>query len=302
MSNILFPQLPGLRWEMTTADEFHTLVQEAANPDYETALLLGPDPTIHFELEYSFLRQPGAQGGYGGADELNTLRGFFRARSGDFDSFLLSAPQITENPADGAIAGQALAPDANNVAPLIVTRAGYMENIYEAAGVNGNPSAAPVIRKDGTVLAPTTPATYTGTVPSSAPYSVTVPNWASDSANVTVGGTALTLASGAPAAGQYSVSTAGAYTFNSAQAGGALSIGYAELVWSIQGPGYAWSGGSYPGLVVIFTSSMAGHAITADFTWYYRVRFAQKTQEWKKFLAMLYGAQKLQLKTRRNAS
>jgi uncharacterized protein DUF2460 len=231
VSSLLFPQLPGVHWELSTGDEFHTLIQEAAAPDYESGLLLGEDPTLHFELQYSWLRQPGAQGHTGSTDELNALRGFFRACKGDLVSFLLYAPHVTENAADGIVAGQTLTPDTNDVAPIVVTRAGYSENLYELAGVNSNPvvtgGAAPVIKQDGVAL---------------------------------VAGTDYT----------------------------------------IQGPGYAWSGGSYPGLVVVFAASTAGHTYTADLTWYYRVRFAQKRQDFKKFLAYLYDAQKIQLKTRRN--
>jgi hypothetical protein len=227
MSNVLWPKLPGLHWEPKVSDEFATLVQKAAAPGYETRIALGPDPIPHFELSYDFLRQPGSQADTlrSPAEELMNLRGFFRARQGSFDSFLLYAPDVTENNADGVIAAQVLTPDANNVAPLIVTRAGFNENIYEAAGVNGNPlgvGAAPVIKKDGTPLVVTTD-------------------------------------------------------------------------YSFHGPGYAVGSATYPGLAISFVASTGGHAITADFTWYYRVRFEQDTQEFQKFLALLYEAQQVQL-------
>lgn len=230
MSNVTFPKLPGLNWDVPTSDEFRTLEQKAAAPGFDTRISLGPDPLIHFELTFDWLRQAGSQAGTPSTDELQTLRGFFRARQGSFDSFLLYVPDLTENDGDGKIAGQVLTPDANNVAPLIVTRAGYNENIYEAAGVNGDPlgsgMAAPVIKKDGTPLA--TPADYT-----------------------------------------------------------------------IQGPGYAVGNTTYPGLAVVFTASTAGHTITADFWWYYRVHFEQDTLQFEKFLALLYAAKKVQLVTTR---
>src|SRR6266446_2121095 len=138
MSNELFPTLPGAHWEVKFRDEFSVLKQSAAAPGFETRLLLGPDPIIHFEMDYTWLRQMS----YGATvDELAILRGFFRARHGDFDSFLLSLPPLTENSADGSVVGQALTPDANNIAPLVVTRGGYDENIYEAAGMNGDPGS-----------------------------------------------------------------------------------------------------------------------------------------------------------------
>jgi len=223
VSNELFPTLAGISWQAKLKDEFSTLVQKAAAPGFETRLLLGPDPLIHFDLDYTFLRQAS----YGAAnDELAKLRGFFRARHGDFDSFLLSLPLVTENDADGTIEGQLLTPDANNVAPLVVTREGYDESIYEAAGVNGNPGSAPIIGKDSVAL------------------------------------------------------TAG-------------------TDYNIVGPGFALAGVTYPGLAVQFLITTTGHVMGADFSWLYRVRFAQSDQQFDKFLALLYSAQKVQLVTTR---
>ena len=153
MSNAVFPTLAGLTWELKFTDEFKNLVQAAAAPGFETRISLGPDPLIHIELIYEFLRRNAY---HAANDELAILRGFFRARQGDFDSFLLSVPALTGNTADGSVVGQALTPDANNIAPLVITRESYNENIYEAAGVNGDPGSAPVIKKDGTALTITT--------------------------------------------------------------------------------------------------------------------------------------------------
>lgn len=228
MSNATFPKLPGINWEVKISDEFRNLIQDAAAPGYETRVSLGSDPLPHFELTYNFLRQPGSQADTPGSpvEELMNLRGFFRARQGNFDSFLLYAPDVTENSADGQVTGQTLTPDGNNIAPLIVTRAGFSENIYEAAGVNSDPlyptgAAAPLIKRAGTPLV--------------------------------------------------------------------LGTDY-----TIQGPGVVSGSTTYPGLAVVFITSGAG-AITADFTWFYRVRFEQSAQEFDKFLALLYSADKVQL-------
>jgi Conserved hypothetical protein 2217 (DUF2460) len=227
MSNVLFPKLPGLHWELKSSDEFATLIQKAAAPGFETRISLGPDPIPHFVLSYDWLRQPGSQADTPGApaEELTVFRGFFRQQKGSFDSFLLYAPDVTENTADGKVVGQALTEDSNSIAPLIVSRGGYNENIYEAAGVNGNPlvagAAAPVIKRGGTPL---------------------------------VAGTD----------------------------------------YNFVGPGFAVGSTTYPGLAVSFITAGAG-ALTADFWWYYRVRFEQDTQEFQKFLALLYDAQKVQL-------
>ncbi len=92
----------------------------------------------------------------------------------------------------------------------------WMENIYELAGVNGNPGSAPVVKLNGTLLVPTTD-----------------------------------------------------YTFH--------------------GPGYASGNITYPGLVVVITHSLGSPVgvVTADFTWYYRMRFLQSELDvdWFFFLA-----------------
>jgi hypothetical protein len=229
MSSTLFPTLKGLTWEIKFKDEFSNLIQTAAAPGFETRLSLGPDPIIHIELDYEFLRQLS----YGASsDELATLRGFFRARRADFDSFLLFVPALTGNANEGTIAGQTLTPDANNIAPLVVTGGGYDENIYEAAGVNGDPlpagTAAPVIKKDGSTLTVVTD-------------------------------------------------------------------------YNLVGPGFALAGVTYPGLAVQFLTATAGHTMTADFSWLYRVRFEQSAQEFSLFTALLYSAQQVQLVTTRTS-
>lgn len=223
MSNAVFPTLRGLAWNVKRTPEWSTLIQSAALPGYETRLQLGPDPIFHFECDYEFL----AESLYGSSfNELERLAGFFNSMGGDFSSFLLSLPTLTQNAAHGTITGQTLTPDGNNIAPLIVTRDGpgsnYSENIYEAAGVNSNPGSPPVIKKDSTPLVVNTD-------------------------------------------------------------------------YTIQGPGYAVGNTTYPGLAVVFITATGGHVMTADFSWYYRVRFEQSKQEFSAFAYLLWECQQLQM-------
>ncbi len=231
MGNAIWPWLPGLHWELKVKDEFFNLVQKAAAPGYETRISLGPDPLLHLELSYDFLREPGSPDKSlpaGADDELQILRGFFRARQGDFDSFLVDLGAITGNPAESAIEGQPLTPDANGVAPLIVSwSGGYNENIYELARDRATGNVA-------------TPQLYLN---------------------------------GAPMV--------------------------AGTDYAIQGPGYAEAGVTYPGLVAVITKAISGAPVTADIGWFYRVRFEQGTQQFDKFLALLYLAQQIQLVTTR---
>lgn len=234
MSNVLLPTLKGLDWTQNLPKKkarFTTLVQEAFATGRTTRVMGAPDPVYDFELSYEFLREAN----YGSTfNELRRLEAFFNARGGDFDSFLLSLPTLTQNTADGTIAGQALTPDGNAIAPLVVTRdpslVAYNETIFEAAGVNGNPGVAPVIKKNGVALV--------------------------------------------------------------------LGTDY-----TIQGPDYVFGSTTYPGLAVVFITSIAGSPIpvfTGDFSWYYRVRFAQSSQEFELFSFLLWQTQQIQLVGERN--
>jgi len=154
MSNDLFPALAGLKWDVTVGLERFTLKQSAANPRKETRVSLGSDSLHHFECEYEFLRERinDASNQPIGVNELRKLMGFFNAHA-DFDSFLLSLPTLTQNPDDGVVQRQPLTPDVNGVAPLVVTRDIYDENIYELARKDdGNPTVPLLYMGDDPML------------------------------------------------------------------------------------------------------------------------------------------------------
>jgi hypothetical protein len=138
MGSAVFPTLKGLSWGFTLSENFDTLKYPAAAPGYETRISKGPDPTFLIKLQYEFLRNKV------GTDELATLRAFFRARQGDYDSFLLDLSSLTKNTTDATIAGQALTVDGNNFAPLVRSVAGTPETIYAVNAItnvygNGSP-------------------------------------------------------------------------------------------------------------------------------------------------------------------
>jgi len=129
VSQSVFPALPGLMWGFTLGERFDTVIYPAAAPGFETRISKGPDPTFMIKLQYEFLRNKPS------VDELSTLRAFFRAMKGDFDSFLLDLSTLTHNSADDTIANQVLTVDANGYAPLVRNVAGNvvsnLETIYE---------------------------------------------------------------------------------------------------------------------------------------------------------------------------
>jgi len=222
VSNAVFPNLPGLMWGTTLGELFDTIVYPSAAPGYETTISKGPDPTFHFKLQYEFLRnQPSV-------DELSTLRAFFRARRGAFDSFLLDLSSLTKNSADASITGQVLTVDANNYAPLVRAVAGNLETIYEVNAISA-------VKGNGT------PITF-------------------DSHN------------SAPASGKWSY-------------------------WDAS-PTRTYGGASYPGVVIQFGSTPSA-PVTADFSWYYRVRFEKDAADFDAFMFELYELQEISLVTTR---
>lgn len=68
--------------------------------------------------------------------------------------------------------------------------------------------------------------TFTGTIPSSGPFQITISDFVSDLNQVKAAGIALSPAGPSPGAGQYNVTTGGVYTFNVAQAGESVTIKY----------------------------------------------------------------------------
>lgn len=81
MSDAIFPATPGLTWPVKKSPEFNTTVNTAQG-GAESRIANWSAPKWHFELVYEFLRDASTLA------ELQTLRGFFLARQGQFDSFL----------------------------------------------------------------------------------------------------------------------------------------------------------------------------------------------------------------------
>jgi hypothetical protein len=140
MGNAVFPSPPGLDWKVKRTPTFRTLLETAAN-GYTVRVPMVIDPLWMFECSFEFLRDDPVH------DELNQLLGFFLARQGAYDSFLLNLGSLTQNPLDSAVEDQPLTVDGNNCAPLVRTlgMSQYAEAIYELNGT-------PVIKQGGTAM------------------------------------------------------------------------------------------------------------------------------------------------------
>lgn len=89
MSNVIFPELPGLKIEVDKSPRFSTKVQRAVSGK-ELRASFSSSPIWSFGLSYEFLRSDNAH------RELQTLAGFFLSRRGSWDSFLYFDPDDHE--------------------------------------------------------------------------------------------------------------------------------------------------------------------------------------------------------------
>lgn len=94
MSNAIFPDLPGLTWDITRTPEFSTTMVTGADGG-ETPIANWAYPLWRWTLVYEILRDDAT-------DELRTLMGFFLNRYGKADDFLFD--DVTDN----AVVGQQL--------------------------------------------------------------------------------------------------------------------------------------------------------------------------------------------------
>ncbi|KYQ82954.1 hypothetical protein AWW72_16350 [Acinetobacter sp. NRRL B-65365] len=89
MSNELFPELPGLEWELTKTPTFNTKIMTSVN-GRELRASYQAVPKYEISMSYAFLRENK------GRTELQQLEGFFFERRGAFDSFLYKMPDDNE--------------------------------------------------------------------------------------------------------------------------------------------------------------------------------------------------------------
>lgn len=134
MSNAVFPTLPGVDMEVTRAPEFKTFIRETASGrEYRGRTMLYP----RYEriLRFNVLGDSGAW-----YDGYRTLLGFFNARGGSFDSFLL------DDEDDNSVTAQIIGTgDGTTTAfQLLRTLGGFAEPIYDT-------KVAPSIYDNGTL-------------------------------------------------------------------------------------------------------------------------------------------------------
>ena len=140
MSDDIFPDLPGIKWEATLTPIWKSVIQESVSGREIRASLM-TYPRYRISLAYEFLRAGG------GADELATLVGFFNAHRGAGLDFLWLDPDdnvVTDEPfgtGDGAALSFQLSRD----------RGGFREPVRALKGSVVIKSAGSVVTQPASV-------------------------------------------------------------------------------------------------------------------------------------------------------
>jgi len=251
--------LPGLAFSVHKKPIFNTRVSEAPSGG-EVRSSQSEYPRWEFTLPYEFLEDRS-----GAESSLKQIMGFFLARRGRYDSWLFKDPDDYL-----ATRGNCGTSDGlTTVFPLRRTLGEFSEKVGQLDTAN---SLVVYLQLD-----------EARTIPSTGPYTITVTHaaaWGYDN-GVTKGGLPMTLVTGTPTTGQYSVS-AGVYTFAAADASSAIIINY----------GYIISSSLYtvtlPNLIT-FTSAPAAGIITADFQFFFACRFLEDEMDFEKFYDKLWS-------------
>jgi uncharacterized protein (TIGR02217 family) len=105
MSNFLFPKIRGLAWNIVKTPTFSTEIQESL-AGREVRLQNFQNPIWEFTLTYEYLQNDPKFRDENEQTPLETLVGFFLARGGQFDDFLLNEADLTGRLEDSLYSGQ----------------------------------------------------------------------------------------------------------------------------------------------------------------------------------------------------
>ena len=319
MSTQVFPSLVGLTWKRIRAPNWETINQEAVS-GFETRIALRPQPKWTWKMDFSYLGT-GTLGQITNTD-WNTLVGFYNARQGMYDSFLLTEPD------DSTITGQTIGAGTGSLATfqMIRTLGGFTESILApntvsavylsavsipAAGysapTNGTLSSASAGALAATTYyVKTTWVTNSGeTLPSvetslavaankvlhvanpSSPPAGAI-GWNVYISNTAGGGAgAETLQNGGTPIGTGSIFTE---PTSGLVAGAALPVAN-TTGWSVS----TW-GSATPGILTFAGNVVNTIAVTADFTYYWPVRFDSDKNDFSNDMQYLWSLNGLTLK------
>ena len=105
MSNLLFPKIRGLSWEVVKNPTLSTEIQSSL-AGREVRIQNFQNPIWEFTLIYEYLLNDPKFRDDTGSTPLEQLVGFFLARGGQFDDFLLNESDLTQRLEDSVFSGQ----------------------------------------------------------------------------------------------------------------------------------------------------------------------------------------------------
>jgi uncharacterized protein (TIGR02217 family) len=105
MSNVLFPKIKGLAWNITRNPTFATEIQQSL-AGREVRIQNFQNPIWEITLSYEYLLNDPKFRDENEQTPLETLVGFFLARGGQFDDFLLNESDLTGRLEDSVYSGQ----------------------------------------------------------------------------------------------------------------------------------------------------------------------------------------------------
>ena len=105
MSNLLFPKIRGLSWEVVKNPTLSTDIQSSL-AGREVRIQNFQNPIWEFTLIYEYLLNDPRFRDDTGSTPLEQLIGFFLARGGQFDDFLLNESDLTQRLEDSVFSGQ----------------------------------------------------------------------------------------------------------------------------------------------------------------------------------------------------
>jgi uncharacterized protein (TIGR02217 family) len=105
MSNVLFPKIRGLAWSVVKTPTFATEIQQSL-AGREVRVQNYQNPLWEFTLTYEYLLNDPRFRDENEQTPLETLVGFFLARGGQFDDFLLNETDVTGRLEDSVYSGQ----------------------------------------------------------------------------------------------------------------------------------------------------------------------------------------------------
>src|SRR5258707_13611808 len=105
MSNLLFPKIKGLAWDVVINPTFSTEIQEAL-AGRDVRIQNFQNPLWEFALHYEYLLNDPRFRDESEQTPLEALVGFFLARGGQYDDFLLNETDLTGRLEDSVYSGQ----------------------------------------------------------------------------------------------------------------------------------------------------------------------------------------------------